>query len=115
MNHDPVILVPLDGRVDALPALSVAKVFSKLQDAPVRILHVAEHAPPVAELADRLGLEAEALHGACLESLPGEPSATILAAASRLKARLIVLCTHTAPESPADVIGATALAVHTEK
>jgi len=111
MSDDLVILVPLDGRAAALPALSVAKVFAELEGAPVRILHVTEQALPAAELARRLGLGAMSPRGAGVESRTGEPAAAILAAARDLRARLIVLCLHTAPGSPADAVGATALAV----
>lgn len=110
MSHS-VILVPLDGSAAALPALSVAKVFSELEDAPVRILHVAEQASSAPELAHRLGVEAGALRGASIEARTGEPAAGILGSARDLHARLIVLCTHTAPGRSADVLGVTALAV----
>ncbi|WP_312217920.1 universal stress protein [Brevundimonas sp.] len=111
MSDQPVILVPLDGMADALPALSVAKVFSGLEHAAVRILHVAEQASAAEELAPRLGLAAEDLRGASFETRSGEPAAAILAAAGDLHARLIVLCTHTAPGSPAGKVGGTALSV----
>jgi nucleotide-binding universal stress UspA family protein len=111
MSGNSVILVPLDGRSAALPALSVAKVFSELEGAPVRLLHVTEQAPPAADLARQLGLRTVELPGASLEARAGEPAATILAAAGDLHARLIVLCTHTAPGSPAGKVGATALSV----
>jgi nucleotide-binding universal stress UspA family protein len=106
-----MILVPLDGFAAALPALSVARVFSELEGAPMRILHVAEQAIPAPELARRLGLETGAFRGASLDSRTGEPAAAILAVARDLHARLIVLSTHTSPASPADAVGATALAV----
>lgn len=111
MSDDSVILVPLDGRAAALPALSVAKVFSDLEGAPVRILHVTEQALPAVELARHLGLQTVALRGAGIESRVGEPAAAILAAARDLHARLIVLCLHTEPASPPDAVGGTALAV----
>lgn len=109
MSDDAVILVPLDGRAAALPALSVAKVFSELEGAPVRILHVTEQAPPATDLAHQLGLGAADLPGAGIEARAGEPASAILAAAGDLHARLIVLCTHTAPG--AGKVGATALSV----
>ncbi len=111
MSDDSVILVPLDGRAAALPALAVAKVFSDLEGAPVRILHVTAQALPTADLARHLGLRTGGLPDARIEARAGEPAAAILAAAGDLHARLIVLCTHTAPGSPAAKVGATALSV----
>jgi nucleotide-binding universal stress UspA family protein len=89
----------------------VARVLAELEGASVRLLHVTGQATPTPELARRLGLEAGALRGATLDSCTGEPAAAILAAARDLRARLIVLSTHTSPGSPADAVGATALAV----
>jgi len=106
-----VILLPLDGSQPALNALPVAKVFSALEDAPLRILHVSERAPPLPELARQLGVEPAELRGASIDSRAGEPAAVILDAAQKLRARVIVLCTHTAAARPADVLGRTALAV----
>ena len=70
MSDDSVILVPLDGRTAALPVLSVAKVFSELERAPVRILHVTEQAAlPAADLAHQLGLRTVELPGASIAKL----------------------------------------------
>ena len=110
MTH-PVILLPLDGSQPALNALPVAKIFSDLGRAPLRILHVTERSPPLAELAAQLGVQPSDLRGATIDSRPGVPSEVILQAAAESKARLIVLCTHTAASRPMDVLGRTALAV----
>ncbi len=105
-----VILLPLDGSQPALNALPVAKVFAALEGAPVRILHVADRTPALAELAVQLGVPPSELRGASIEARRGEASATILRAAEEV-ARLVVLCTHTKPTQPAEILGATALAV----
>ena len=106
-----VILAPLDGSSRALFALPVARTFSELEDAPVRILHVTERVGPLSDIAESLGVEPVALRGATLESRAGDPADAILRAAEDNRARLIVLCTHTAEARPERAIGRTALAV----
>ena len=107
----PVILAPLDGTSRALCALPVARTFAELEDAPVRILHVTERVVPLSETAHLLGVDAAALRGATLESRAGDPGDAILRAAADNRARLIVLCTHTAEACPEGGIGRTAVAV----
>jgi nucleotide-binding universal stress UspA family protein len=108
---EPVILLPLDGSQCALNALPVAKAFSALGKAPLHILHVAERAPPLVELAAQLGVSRAELRGATIDARLGEPATAILRAAEESHAHLIVLCTHTKAARPADVLGRTALAV----
>jgi nucleotide-binding universal stress UspA family protein len=108
---DPVILLPLDGSERALAALLVAKALSELDGAPVRIIHVCAHAPSPTELLERLGLSPAALGGCSVEAREGEPAAVIVGAAEETKARLIVMCTHTATARPRGILGGTALAV----
>ena len=61
---EPVILLPLDGSQRALHALPVARVFSALDGAPLRIMHVADTPPPLPQLAAQLGLEPGVLRAA---------------------------------------------------
>jgi nucleotide-binding universal stress UspA family protein len=104
------ILVPLDGSHSASNALPVAKLFGSLEHAPVRILHVADRTSPMAEVATQLGVAPAELRGISIEARAGEPSAVIIERA-RETARLVVLCTHTAPGEPHRSLGRTALAV----
>jgi nucleotide-binding universal stress UspA family protein len=107
-----MILLPLDGSKAALAALPVAHLISSLKRAPLRILHVTEQArPPLGELVSRLGVSPATLRSASIEARSGEPADSILEAAQERRARVIVLCTHSAPRRPADVLGGTALAV----
>jgi nucleotide-binding universal stress UspA family protein len=108
---DPVVLAPLDGSKLSLSALPVARIFSELEEAPVRILHVTEQASRPSEIAELLGVPPASLRGATLESRAGDPNDAILQAAKESQARLVVLCTHTAEVRPLGAIGRTALAV----
>lgn len=108
---DPAILLPLDGSKAALGALPVAQAFARLEDAPLRILHVTPQALPIDQLITRVGLRPSDLKGASVEQRAGDPSAAILQAARALPSRLVVISTHTAPGSPADILGGTAFTV----
>ena len=107
---EPTILVPLDGSEHALGALPVAKVFAEIEGAMLRLIHVAERKLPPMEL-ERLGLDPAAIRGATVDARTGEPAAAILGAAEEMKARLIVMCTHTAPATPGQTLGSTAAEV----
>jgi nucleotide-binding universal stress UspA family protein len=105
--NEAVILVPLDRSEQALAALPVAKVLGEIERAALRIVHVGERKPPDAELLGRPRLAAPALDGSMVEVRTGEPAAEILIAASEMKPRLIVMCTHTAAK-PGKMLGRTA-------
>lgn len=109
---EPLILVPLDGKVDAHAVLPVARVLCGLLGASLHVVHVAARTPqPVAELAERFGLEAGAPGAWSIDSRAGEPATEILAAARALEARMIVMCTHTSTPDATLPLGATALEV----
>ena len=109
---EPLILVPLDGSLQARAALPVAKALGEVMGASLRVVHVSGGMPPpLPELVERLGLEGAALHGWSIDARVGEPSATIVDAARVVEARLIVLCTHTAAARPTAILGRTALGV----
>jgi nucleotide-binding universal stress UspA family protein len=104
----PAILVPLDGSHPALAALPVAKVLSEIEQATVRLVHIAANTPPPhAELLSWLRLEGAELDGITIETRTGEPSKETLKMAEEIKPRMIVLCTHTTAE-PRNVLGRTA-------
>ncbi len=108
---DPVILVPLDGSRNALCALPVARRLSDLLKVPLRIVHTSEQVGPLAETAERLGLESAHLRGATLEVRSGNPAEAILQVAADCQARLVVMCAYTEDLRPAGAIGEVALAV----
>ena len=109
---EPLILVPLDGSLDARAALPVAKALGEVMGANLSVVHVSGAMPlPLSELVDWLGLEGAALHGWSIDARVGEPSATINDAARMAGARLIVLCTHTAAARPTAILGRIALGV----
>jgi nucleotide-binding universal stress UspA family protein len=108
---EPIILVPLDGSEHALVALPVAKGLSEIEEATLHILHVTERKPPPTALLERLGLKPSELRGSAVHARIGEPAAAILDAARDTTARLIVMCTHTAPARRGKTLGSTAFGV----
>ena len=109
---DPIILVPLDGSVQALSALPVAKALSEIEQATLHILHVGEREPE----EDQLQLRARLAHGTpILDGLTvhtrvGTPPAQILHVARETKPLVIVMCKHRYA-SPGKLLGSTALSV----
>jgi nucleotide-binding universal stress UspA family protein len=101
---EAIILVPLDGSEQALSALPVAKVLGEIERADLHIVYVGERRPPSAEL---LKLDAQVVDGATVDTRAGEPAAEILRAAGEMKARLIVMGTHTAAQA-GKILGSTA-------
>lgn len=109
---EPLILVPLDGPLDARAALPVAKALGAAVGAGLRVVHVSSGTPPpLSELVERLGLERAGLLAWSIDARIGDPSAAIVDAARALGVRMIVMCTHTAAARPAAVLGRTALEV----
>lgn len=109
---EPLILVPLDGSAHALAALPVAEALGDALGVSLRIIQVTSGVPPpLAILAQNLGLEGAAHHAWSLDARTGEPSEGILETACEAGARLIVMCTHTASARPTAMLGHTALDV----
>src|SRR5215217_9718574 len=109
---EPLILVPLDGSLQARAALPVAKALGEVMGASLRVVHVSSGTPPpLSELAERLGLEAAALHSWSIDVRVGEPAATIVDAAQAMRVRLVVMCTHTGAARPTAILGRIALGV----
>jgi len=109
--NEPVILVPLDGSEAALAALPIAKVLAEIEQATLRLVHIAASEPPEPELLSCLRLSGPELDGVTVDTLTGEPAAEILNAAREIKApHVIVMCNHTSIE-PRNVLGRTATEV----
>jgi nucleotide-binding universal stress UspA family protein len=108
--NEPVILVPLDGSEAALAALPVAKVFAEIEQATLRLVHIAGSQPLEPELLSRLRLAGPELDGAAVDTFTGQPAAEILNIAKEIKPLLIVMCNHSSTE-PRNVLGRTATEV----
>lgn len=109
--NEPVILVPLDGSEAALAALPIAKVLAEIEQATLRLVHIAASEPPEPELLSCLRLSGPEFDGVTVDTLTGEPAAEILNAAREIKApHVIVMRNHTSTE-PRNVLGRTATEV----
>jgi nucleotide-binding universal stress UspA family protein len=109
--NKPVILVPLDGSEAALAAPPIAKVLAEIEQATLRLVHIAASEPPEPELLSCLRLSGPEFDGATVDTFTSEPAAEILNAAGEIKApQVIVMCNHTSTE-PRNVLGRTATEV----
>jgi nucleotide-binding universal stress UspA family protein len=106
-----VVIVPLDGSLDSISVLPIARGFVELSGGVVHIVHVAEHTIAVGEVLERIGLGPDEIEGSVLDPRRGPPADGILRAAAECQAEFIVLSTHTAAFRGDEVIGSTALDV----
>jgi nucleotide-binding universal stress UspA family protein len=107
----PTVIAPLDGSVQAIAALSTAKVLAQLERATLHLVHVGERLLPADELLQVLGLAREHVRGSVIAQADGAPAASIVRLASEWQSPLIVMCTHTNPARPASELGSVAEAV----
>ena len=85
------ILVPIDGKIGATAAIEFARRAAEIigdGDVLITIFHVGEQIPPIRELPEGSGWACQSLLG------DGEPNESILAAADKLEANLIVMTTN---------------------
>lgn len=88
-----IILVPLDGSVEAKSALAPAQLISGVTGAPVHVLHVSDEHLPSRALAARLLLSPRELRQVFLRQSTGSPSEAIVRDAAEKRAILIVMTT----------------------
>lgn len=95
-----VILVPLDGSVEAKAALPVARLISNLMGTAIRVLYVGEEQLDRTELLQRLKLTAEDSAGLIIDQVTGAPVDEIVRCAAEEQAMLVIMTTrgHTAYE-----------------
>lgn len=89
------VVLPLDGSAAANAALPVARRLAQLYDATLHIAWVGEHILSLRQTLSDLGIAPEQFRGAVLDQLTGDPAEAILQMVTRLKAPLLVMCTHT--------------------
>ncbi|MDP2307767.1 MAG: universal stress protein [Pseudomonadota bacterium] len=106
----PVVIVPLDGSVEARAALPVARALAKMEGATLHVLHVSESrlAPPDADQRLRVSGEGDSL---VVDTFGGDPAAAILAASTRWGASILVLSSHCGHPRPRSGLGSVAEAV----
>lgn len=93
-----IILVPLDGSIEAKIALPVAKLISRLTGSAVYVVHAADIALTPAEMLDRLNLSREEARNVVIELLSGPAPSAVVREAKEKDVRAIVMTTrgHTA-------------------
>jgi nucleotide-binding universal stress UspA family protein len=101
----PTILVPLDGSVQALATLPVARSLAELVHATLHLVHVAEHTLPPQEVLLKLGLAEDDVRGSVVEQAGGGAAATIIRLAREPPCAAIVMCRYTGEQAPAGELG----------
>lgn len=102
------IIVPLDGSVQALAALPVARRLAEHEGAILHLVHVEGRMLPPRDLVSQLGLAPEHLSDSVLNQLTGTPAPSIVHEALERQSMLIVMCTRTGLAEPPSGMGPVA-------
>ena len=94
-TREPTVIAPLDGSVEAIAALPIARVLAELERATLHVVHVGEPILPPGELLHVLRLAREQVRGLVIAQAGGAPAAGIVRLASEWQSLLIAMCTHT--------------------
>ncbi|MCL4765454.1 MAG: universal stress protein [Hyphomicrobiaceae bacterium] len=106
----PVILLPLDGSMQALAAVPVAKVLAEIEQLRLQVLHVGHVEQSETDLREVLSHGTHVLDGIEIGVRIGKPESEIAQVARELGPRQIVICRHSRPR-PAKLLGHTAMTV----
>lgn len=109
-GHGSTIIVPLDGSVQALDALAVARGLAKLTDSTIHLVHVSPDSLSSKEMCDKLKLTPEHLSDCILNHRIGSPATTIIQEAEKWESGLIVMCPYTGAKAESG-LGSTAHAI----
>ena len=93
-----LILVPLDGSVEAKVALPAARLAARIVQASVHVVHVTDHPLSPDELLRRVNLTRNETRGIVIDQAVGDPAETVVQLAETMNAMLIAMSTrgHTA-------------------
>ena len=92
-GSEPVIIVPLDGSIEAKAALPTARLIARILGATVNVVHVTDEPLSQAELLARVKLERDETHGLIVDRLSGSPTQAVLRFAEEKRATSIVATT----------------------
>ncbi len=102
------IVVPLDGTAASRAAIPVARCLASLYKAAPHLLYVGEAQLEPKNMLALLGVNAQELPGAVLDSVQGDAAEAISRAARELPGALIVMCTQTGNQAGSDRFGSIA-------
>lgn len=92
-GRPPVILVPLDGSVEAKTALPAARLVARIAQASIHVVHVADRPLSQEELLQRMSLQLEETHGLVIDQALGVPADAVVRLAEEQRAILIAMTT----------------------
>lgn len=111
MWSKPVIVVPLDGSETATKALGAAQAVAKIMNGMLNIVHAAKSHVPEDKLAEQLKTAGTDLELCRVEQVVGEPVESILAFASQVDAKMIVMASHGLTHNHTRLIGSITMGV----
>lgn len=93
-----LILVPLDGSVEAKTALPAARLAARIARASIHVVHVTDHPLSPDELLRQVRLSRAETHGIVIDQAIGDPADVVVELAESKRAMLIAMTTrgHTA-------------------
>lgn len=106
----PVVIVPLDGSVEARAALPVARAFAKMEGATLHVLYVSDTPVEPPDAGHRLQVRGEG-DTLIVDTFAGDPAAAILEATRRWGPSTLVLSSHCGHPRPGSGLGSVAEAV----
>jgi nucleotide-binding universal stress UspA family protein len=98
MTTISTVLVPVDGSVESLAALPVARGLAHVLGASVTLIHVCDAGLSSDELLDRIQLSSSEIQGTIIEQSTGAPAAAIVQMAAARAAACIVMCSPMRPD-----------------
>ena len=93
-KRKPAVVLPLDGSKTAISALGAAQAVTEILGGVLCIVHVTESQIPEDRLEKHLQISGTDLCSFLIEQVKGEPVEAILAFASKVDAKMIVMASH---------------------
>jgi nucleotide-binding universal stress UspA family protein len=92
-NTVPLIVVPLDGSVEAKDALPAARLAARIAHATIHVVHAVDHPVSREELLKRVSLRPEETHELVIDQVVGRAADAVVRYARERGAMLIVMTT----------------------
>ncbi len=110
-KRKPAVVLPLDGSKTATSALGAAQAVTEILGGVLYIVHIAGSQIPEDQLKEHLQISGMDLCSCLIEQITGEPVEAILAFASKVDAKMIVMASHGFTYNDTRLIGSITMGV----
>jgi nucleotide-binding universal stress UspA family protein len=110
-KRKPAVVLPLDGSKTATSALGAAQAVTEILGGVLHIVHIAGSQIPEEQLKEHLQISGMDLRSCLIEQITGEPAEAILAFASKVDAKMIVMASHGFTYNDTRLIGGITMGV----